>query len=140
MSSLNQKSAGRLLYPVEGGKIPVRDLMTDEKERSYVDFGQYDYITKNALAGFNPSPVPITYEIQYTGSSLTIHWQTDLIDGFRTYAEALGDNLPRPVHYFFDGISGYTPGNVQPFINRVDGVIDTVVFDWGYGASVAIVF
>ena len=56
MGSLNQKSAGRLLYPVEGGKIPVRDLMTDEGERAYIDFGTYDYITKNALAGFNPLP------------------------------------------------------------------------------------
>lgn len=54
MSSKNQKSLGRLLYPIEGGKIPVRDIMTDEGERTYIDFGTYDYITKKALDGFTP--------------------------------------------------------------------------------------
>ena len=59
MSSKNQKSLGRLLYPVEGGKIPVRDLMTDEGQRSLIDFGTYDYITKYALEGYNPNTNPI---------------------------------------------------------------------------------
>lgn len=59
MGSQNQKSAGRLLYPIEGGKITVRDLMTDEGGRTYIDFGQYDYITKKALEGFNPSAAVI---------------------------------------------------------------------------------
>lgn len=52
----NQKAVDRLLYPVVGGKIGVRDFLEDEGMRSYIDFGQYDYITKEALNGFNPLP------------------------------------------------------------------------------------
>ena len=54
--SLNQKSANRIMHPVAGGKLQVRDLMEDEGQRTYVDFGQYDYITKKALDGYNPLP------------------------------------------------------------------------------------
>lgn len=55
MSSKNQKAVERILYPIEGGKIGIRDLMTDEGERTFIDFGDYDYITKKVLEGFNPS-------------------------------------------------------------------------------------
>jgi len=52
----NQKAVDRILHPIPGGKVAIRDLMTDEGMRSLIDFGQYDYITKEALAGFNPLP------------------------------------------------------------------------------------
>jgi len=52
----NQKSANRLLNPIEDTDIPVRDRMVDEKHRSWVDFDPYNYITKYALGGFNPLP------------------------------------------------------------------------------------
>ena len=52
----NQKSANRLLNPIEDTDIPVRDRMLDEKHRSWVDFDPYNYITKYALSGYNPMP------------------------------------------------------------------------------------
>jgi len=140
MGSYNQKAVDRILHPIEGGKIGMRDKMIDEGERTYIDFDEYDYITKKVLEGFNP-PVsaPLTFEIPVTGSGLVINWQTDLIDGVQTYAAALGNNLPKPVHYFKDG-NNYTDGSVKPAIVRVSGDITTVTFDWGYSTDCVIVF
>ena len=48
MSSFNQKAVDKLQHPIEGEKIIVRDLLTDEGERTYIEFGEFDYITKKA--------------------------------------------------------------------------------------------
>ena len=137
----NQKSVDRILHPIMGGKVAIRDLMTDEGERGYIDFGEFDYITKKALDGLpTPTPEPpLTYEVPVTAASITINWQTDLIDGVQTYADALGNNLPKAFHYFKTA-DQYTRGGVEPVVNRVLGEITTVIFDWGYVADSVIVF
>jgi len=66
----NQKAVDRLLYPIEGGKIAVRDLMTDEGLRNYIDFGPYDYITKQALSGLNPSSTILVLTLNTTSPDL----------------------------------------------------------------------
>jgi len=81
-----------------------------------------------------------SYEVSVTGSNLVIDWQNDLIDGVKTYAQALGDNLPTPTHYFYDGVDTYTRGGVEPVVVRTAGIIDTVTFDWGYSTDCVIVF
>lgn len=80
------------------------------------------------------------YEVSYTGSSLVINWQTDFVFGTTTFATYFGNNLPKPTHYFFDGVDTYIDGNVKPEVVRIAGVIDTVTFDWGYSTDVVIVF
>lgn len=55
MSSQNQKSAGRLLYPIEGGKLPARDIITLEGNRDLIDFDDDDLINKRALKSYNPA-------------------------------------------------------------------------------------
>jgi len=132
----NQKAVDRILHPIEGEDVSVRDLLYLEGGRTYIDFGLDNLITKRALQGLGQIN---TYEVPVTASGLVIDWQNDLIDGLQTYAQALGDNLPRPVHYFKDG-DNYTDGNVKPAIVKTAGEIITVTFDWGYSTDCVIVF
>lgn len=85
-----------------------------------------------------------SYEVDITAqSSFVIDWQTDLIDGVQTYAEALGNIPPKAFHYFItvDGdIETFTRGGVEPVVVRDSGLITTVTFDWGYDTDCAIVF
>lgn len=136
MSSKNQKALDLLQHPIEGEVIELRDKIKLLGSRTYIDFDMDELITKRALSG---AVRVVSYEVAYTGSSLVIDWQNDLIDGVNTYADVLGNNLPKPVHYFKDG-DNYTNGNVVPVIVRTGGGIDTVTFDWGYSADVVIVF
>ena len=138
MSSLNQKALDKLQHPIEGDVIELRDKIKLLGARTYIDFDLDELITKRVLAGM-PSNY-VSYEVSVTGQTgLVINWQTDLIDGVNTFADVLGDNLPKPVHYFKDG-NNYTDGNVKPAIVRVAGAIDTVTFDWGGSADCVIVF
>lgn len=66
----NQKSVDRIMHPIMGGKVGIRDLMTDEGLRGYIDFGPYDYITKQALAGVTPSSTILVLTLDTTSSDL----------------------------------------------------------------------
>lgn len=81
MASFNQKAVDRLLHPIEGEKIAIRDLMTDEGERTLVDFGEFDYITKKALQGLATpdniiqlssglNPIPLVNGVHFISPSL----------------------------------------------------------------------
>lgn len=137
MSSLNQKALDKLQHPIEGDVIELRDKIKLLGSRTFIDFDLDELITKRALQGMTGNYV--SYEIAHTGTGLVIDWQNDLIDGVNTFANVLGDNLPKPVHYFKDG-DNYTNGSVVPVVVRSVGVIDTVTFEWGYSADCVIVF
>jgi len=66
----NQKSANRLLSPIEDVDLPVRDRMLDEKQRTWGDFDLYNYVTKQAILGFNPSFEVLDFEFDTTAPDL----------------------------------------------------------------------
>jgi hypothetical protein len=81
MSSFNPKAVDKLQHPIEGEKIIVRDKMTDAGERTYIDFDEFDYITKKALRGLSPSdniiklssglnPIPLVNGVHFISPSL----------------------------------------------------------------------
>jgi len=144
----NQKAVDRLLHPVVGSSIGVRDLMTDEGQRSFIDFGQFDYITKAALNGFNP-PIPKKhYEYPFISSGgALINWQTDLIDGVNTFADILGNEIPSyAVVNFYTAPDIWVDGGVKPLktvrptTGPNAGLIQTVEWDWGSVETGVIVF
>lgn len=118
-------------------KILSNNPITLTESTPLNDMDGTDLVTKDNLADLPTGYV--SYEIAVTGSSKVIDWQNDLIDGINTYADILGNNLPKAFHYFKDG-DNYTRGGVEPVIVRVAGVIDTVTFDWGYSTDCVIVF
>lgn len=122
-----------------GGVLRIDNLA--EYKNTYVeaDMQQNTLVPFGLIADLIPESN--TYEIAITGQSgIVIDWQTDILFGSTTFATALGNNIPKPMHYFFDGVDTYTRGGVEPIVVRTAGVIDTVTFDWGYSADCVIVF
>jgi hypothetical protein len=79
MSSLNQKAVDRILHPIMGGKVAVRDIMELEGGRTYIDFGDDDLITKRALYGFNPSATVIDALVTTTDPDIYTFSPTELV-------------------------------------------------------------
>jgi hypothetical protein len=121
-----------------GGSLRIDNLAEYKETYTVGDMTDNTLVPYGLIAGLIPTLGG--YEISVTAESgLVIDWQTDIVFGSTTFAEAFGNNLPKPVHYFKDGDT-YTNGSVVPVVERIDGDITTVTFDWGYSADCVIVF
>lgn len=122
-----------------GGKLRIDNLAEYKETYSVGDMTQNTLVPYGLIGDLIPESN--TYEVAVTAQTgLVIDWQTDILFGSTTFATALGNNLPKPVHYFFDGVDTYTRGGVEPVVVRVAGLITTVTFDWGYSTDCVIVF
>lgn len=133
MSSLNQKAVNRILHPIEGGKIGLRDFMTDEGERTYIDFDTYDYITKKALEGFNPA-LPIVTHLAEVGDDDVYTLTVDELATINTYTR-----YPN----FVALINGTPFPDIQPTYNGDLGSLTSVTVQLhsdGLGLNVAETF
>lgn len=139
MSSLNQKALDKLQHPIEGEVIELRDKIKLLGNRTYIDFDLDELITKRAMLGLNG----MTYEVPFEDvATLQIDWQNDLVPGYaQTFAELLGDNLPKCFVYTVDpdDADGFIITGSSPKPKRVDGLITFVDFDFGGISSTGII-
>jgi len=136
-----------IIRSVVGGKLRIDNLAEYKETYAEADMTDNTIPPWSVVIGAIVSNTPIVYSVYIYGQTgLVIDWKTDLIDGFKTYYEVFGDNVPKPFHYFIiaddvdPDITTLTRGGVEPSIKLDRGVIITVTFDWGYVADSLIVF
>jgi len=116
--------------------ISVKKKMDYGVSRSSIDYSDTEVPDMGAVREVASSAAVGSYQTTFTGvSTVTINWQTDLIDGTNTYGDILGNNIPRPIVHTGTATSVDETARTQHTELNLDLTIDTVTLDWSFTAD-----
>lgn len=119
-------------------KIFSNNPITLSESQPLADMDGTDLVTKDNLT----SVISNSYEVPFEDvATYEIEWQTDLIDGVNTFADVLGNTLPKCFVYTVDpeDADGFIITGTTPKPKRIAGIITTVIFDFGGISSTGII-
>lgn len=119
-------------------KIFSNNPITLSESKPLADMDGTDVVTKDNLT----SVISNNYEVPFEDvATYEIEWQTDLIDGVNTFADVLGNTLPKCFVYTVDpeDADGFIITGTTPKPKRIAGIITTVNFDFGGISSTGII-